>query len=78
MTAGPGSVGVGGGQRGGEAVARRPEFAWLARVGLVARGVSYAISGILALKLAFGSGGEATNQRGRCRRSRISRWARPC
>lgn len=64
MTAGPGSVGVRGAQRGGEAVARRPEFAWLARVGLVARGVSYAIIGVLALKLAFGSGGKATDQRG--------------
>jgi hypothetical protein len=32
-------------QRGGEAVARRPEFEWLARTGLVARGVVYALSG---------------------------------
>jgi len=51
-------------QRGGEAFARRPEFLWLARVGLIARGVSYGIIGILALKLAIGSGGRATNQRG--------------
>jgi len=51
-------------QRGGEAVARRPEFTWLARAGLVARGVSYGIIGILALKLAFGEGGRTTNQRG--------------
>ncbi len=51
-------------QRGGEAVARRPEFVWLARAGLIARGVSYGIIGILALKLAVGSGGKATNQRG--------------
>lgn len=51
-------------QHGGEAVARRPEFEWLARAGLVARGVVYAIVGILALKLAVGSGGRATNQRG--------------
>jgi len=55
---------VGGAQRGGEMVAHRREFAWLARAGLVARGVSYGIVGILALKLAFGSGGKATNQRG--------------
>lgn len=60
----PSSVGFGGAQQRGEAVARRPEFAWLARAGLVARGVSYAIIGILALKLAFGDGGKATNQRG--------------
>lgn len=51
-------------QRGGEAVARRPEFGWLARAGLVARGVVYGIVGILALKLAVGSGGKATTQRG--------------
>jgi hypothetical protein len=55
---------VGSVRHGGEAVARRPEFEWLARAGLVARGVSYGIIGILALKLAVGSGGKATNQRG--------------
>jgi len=36
----------------------------MARAGLVARGTAYAIIGILALKLAVGSGGETTNQRG--------------
>ncbi|MBA3740044.1 MAG: DUF1206 domain-containing protein [Chloroflexi bacterium] len=51
-------------QRGGEAVARRREFAWFARFGLVARGVSYGITGILALQLAVGSGGKTTTQRG--------------
>jgi hypothetical protein len=51
-------------QHGGEAVARRPEFEWLARGGLVARGIVYGIIGILAVKLAAGSGGKATNQRG--------------
>ena len=51
-------------QRGGEAVARRREFAWFARFGLVARGVSYGIIGILALQLAVGSGGKTTTQRG--------------
>jgi hypothetical protein len=51
-------------QRGGDAVAHRREFAWLARAGLVARGVVYGIVGILAMKLAVGSGGKATTQRG--------------
>jgi len=51
-------------QRGGEAVARRREFAWFARYGLVARGVSYGIIGILALQLAVGAGGKTTTQRG--------------
>lgn len=36
----------------------------LARVGLVARGVVYAVIGILALKLAVGSGGKTTSQSG--------------
>ncbi|HVF77200.1 MAG TPA: DUF1206 domain-containing protein [Solirubrobacteraceae bacterium] len=55
---------AGGAQRGGEAVAARREFAWFARYGLVARGVSYAIIGILALQLAVGAGGKTTTQRG--------------
>lgn len=48
----------------GETVSWRPELAWLARAGLVARGAVYGIVGILALKLAVGSGGRATTQRG--------------
>jgi hypothetical protein len=48
----------------GERVARRDEFEWLARAGLVARGVVYAIIGILAVKLALGHGGKATDQQG--------------
>jgi hypothetical protein len=64
MTTSSRSGTVGGVRHGGEAIARRSEFGWLARAGLVARGVSYGIIGILALKLAVGSGGETTNQRG--------------
>jgi hypothetical protein len=45
----------------GEDVARRQPFEWLARGGLVARGVIY---GILAIKLALGDGGKTTNQNG--------------
>src|SRR5215203_5965116 len=44
--------------------ARTPQFEWLARAGLVARGVIYAIVGILSIKLAFGSGGKTTDQQG--------------
>jgi hypothetical protein len=36
----------------------------LARVGLVAKGLSYGIVGVLALKLAFGDGGQATSRTG--------------
>jgi hypothetical protein len=48
----------------GERVAHSDQFEWLARAGLVARGVVYGIIGVLALKLAFGDGGKATNQQG--------------
>ena len=36
----------------------------LARAGLVARGVVFGVIGVLALKLALGSGGKTTNQQG--------------
>ena len=45
-------------------VARSPAVGWLGRAGLVARGVVYAVVGILALKLALGDGGKATSQQG--------------
>src|SRR5690349_1900300 len=45
-------------------VARSPAIGWLGRAGLVARGVVYAVVGILALKLALGDGGKTTNQQG--------------
>lgn len=49
--------------KGGD-VAQTPQFEWLARAGLVARGVIYAIVGVLAVKLALGDGGKTTNQQG--------------
>ena len=36
----------------------------LARVGLVAKGISYGLVGVLALKLAIGDGGAATSNQG--------------
>ena len=48
----------------GEDVARSRQLEWLARAGLVARGVVYGLIGILAIKVAFGSGGETTDQQG--------------
>ena len=39
-------------------------FEWLARAGFVARGLVYVIIGILASKLAIGSGGSNANQQG--------------
>ncbi len=44
-----------------------PAFEWFSRAGFVARAVVYAIIGILALKLAVGSGGKLTNQQGAMR-----------
>jgi uncharacterized protein DUF1206 len=51
----------------GERVARTDSFEWLARAGLLARGVVYGVIGILAVKLALGDGGKATNQQGALR-----------
>ncbi|MCW3030583.1 MAG: hypothetical protein JWM66_716 [Solirubrobacterales bacterium] len=51
-------------RRGGEAIVAGRELAWLARAGLVARGVVYGVIGVLALKVATGSGGKDTNQQG--------------
>ena len=45
-------------------LAHAKTLGWLARAGLVARGVVYGIIGILALKLALGDGGKATDQEG--------------
>ena len=39
-------------------------YAVLARVGLVAKGVSFGLVGVLAVKLALGSGGKATSREG--------------
>jgi hypothetical protein len=48
----------------GDAIAHARWFEWLARAGLVARGVIYGLIGLLALEMAFGSGGKTTNQSG--------------
>ena len=42
-------------------------FERLARSGFLARGLVYGIIGVLALKLAIGSGGKTTNQQGAMR-----------
>jgi hypothetical protein len=50
--------------RHGEAVLGKREFGWLARSGLLARGVVYGVIGLLALNVATGTGGKNTNQQG--------------
>jgi len=47
-----------------ERVPQTSGYPWLARAGLIARGVVFGVIGILALKLALGDGGKATNQQG--------------
>jgi hypothetical protein len=51
-------------QSAGDGFARSRQFEWLARAGIATRGVIYAVIGVLAIKLALGSGGETTNQQG--------------
>jgi hypothetical protein len=57
------------GEQPAEEVRRKAEhgtgwYAWIARAGLVAKGVSYAIVGVLAIQLALGEGGKATSRQG--------------
>ncbi len=54
-------------QARGDRVSRSRGFAWLARSGFLARGLIYGIIGVLAVKLALGDGGKATNQQGALR-----------
>lgn len=62
---GLGAQGLGGKAKGqGHQLAHAKTMGWLARAGLVARGVVYLIIGVLALELALGEGGKATNQTG--------------
>jgi hypothetical protein len=51
-------------KRGGHELAHAKTLGWLARAGLVARGAVYLVIGVLAVKLALGDGGKATNQTG--------------
>lgn len=48
----------------------------LARAGLVAKGASYALVGVLALKLALGDGGAATSNTGAFEQLARSSWGR--
>jgi hypothetical protein len=49
-------------KREGDNLAGAKPLGWLARAGLVARGLVYLIVGVLALELALGVGGKAANQ----------------
>jgi hypothetical protein len=64
LTDSPKVPGLRDARRHGRQAASSPAMGWLARAGLVSRGVVYAIIGVLALELALGDGGKATNQQG--------------
>ena len=49
----------------GEKAVQSDSFEALARAGFLARGVVYAIIGVLAIKLVFGAGGKTTDPKGR-------------
>src|ERR1700688_2598179 len=51
-------------RRTGESIARSSGFEWMARAGFVARGAVYIVIGILAIKLAAGSGDANPSQQG--------------
>jgi hypothetical protein len=48
----------------GKSFVQSSAFEWLSRAGFVARGLIYAIIGILALKVALGHGGKLADQQG--------------
>ena len=56
--------GLASAEAAGESFVQSSAFELLSRAGFVARGLIYAIIGILALKLAFGHGGKLTDQKG--------------
>ncbi|HEU4975025.1 MAG TPA: DUF1206 domain-containing protein [Baekduia sp.] len=59
--------GASGARQQGSRAASSPALGWLARAGLAARGVVYAVIGVLALEVALGQGGKATDQQGALR-----------
>jgi hypothetical protein len=56
--------GLNSAEAAGESFVQSRAFELLSRAGFVARGLIYAIIGILALKLALGQGGKLTDQKG--------------
>jgi hypothetical protein len=48
----------------GHKIGQSRGFCWFARFGIAARGVVYVVIGFLAIKLALGDGGKATDQQG--------------
>lgn len=64
LTSGAAPAPVRRAQQTGSDFTRSHAYEWLARAGMMARAVTYAIVGVLAVKLALGDGGKATDQQG--------------
>jgi hypothetical protein len=60
----PGHAGSRSGDAGARELTHSTPYQALARAGLIARGVVFGVIGVLALKLALGSGGKTTSQQG--------------
>ena len=60
----PSGRGAGASRDASHELTHSTAYAALARTGVVARGVVFGVIGVLALKLALGSGGKTTNQQG--------------
>jgi hypothetical protein len=56
--------------------ARAPWVGWLGRFGLAAQGVCFTVIAVLALELAFGAGGKATDPQGAFRVLATHGWTR--
>ena len=59
-----GAAGSRSGNAGARQLTHSTSYEALARAGLIARGVVFGVIGVLALKLALGSGGKTTSQQG--------------
>ncbi len=55
---------AGDARKHGHRIGRSRGFCWFARAGIAARGVVYVVIGVLAIQLALGAGGKATDQQG--------------
>ena len=63
-------------KRTGQRVAHSDAIEYAGRIGLVAKGVSYALIGILALQIPLGQGGQAADRRGVLRQLSTESWGK--
>src|SRR5262245_52569011 len=58
----------------GRAVGHGDWVEWAGRAGLLAKGLSYALIGILAIQIPLGHGGQATDRKGVLRQLATESW----